>query len=67
MEISNKRGSWGIILAGVLFSLYLLCQVPDGVYFSGDGGLKALLAQQLGAGIFRFSDLAPDIENPIFN
>lgn len=66
MEIANKRGSWGIILAGVLFSLYLLCQVPDGVYFSGDGGLKALLAQQLGAGIFRF-DLVQPLDNWVQN
>ncbi|MCU0532809.1 MAG: dolichol-phosphate mannosyltransferase [Hydrococcus sp. Prado102] len=47
-----------IVLAGVLFSLYLLWQVPNGVYFSGDAGLKALLARQLSAGIFRF-DLVP--------
>jgi hypothetical protein len=47
-----------IILAGILFSFYLQWQVPDGVYFSGDAGLKALLARQLSAGIFRF-DLVP--------
>jgi hypothetical protein len=47
-----------IVLAGVLFSLYLLWQVPNGVYFSGDAGLKALLARQLSSGIFRF-DLVP--------
>lgn len=29
-----------IILSGVIFSLYLLSQVADDIYFSGDGGLK---------------------------
>lgn len=43
-----------IILSGVLFSLYLLSQVADDIYFSGDGGLKALLAQQLSSGNLRF-------------
>jgi hypothetical protein len=43
-----------IILSGVIFSLYLLSQVPDDLYFSGDGGLKALLAQQLASGNLRF-------------
>jgi hypothetical protein len=50
-----------IILAGVAFSLYLQGQVPDGVYFSGDAGLKALLAKQLSSGILRF-DLVPPSE-----
>ena len=36
-----------IIVAGVLFTLYLQTQIPPDVYFSGDAGLKALLAQQL--------------------
>lgn len=43
-----------IILAGVLFSLYWQWQIPENVYFSGDAGLKALLAKQWAAGIFRF-------------
>ncbi|MFM2063435.1 MAG: hypothetical protein RLZZ507_3105 [Cyanobacteriota bacterium] len=43
-----------IILSGVIFSLYLLSQVADDIYFSGDGGLKALLAKQLAAGELRF-------------
>ncbi|WP_413171434.1 LA_3751/LA_3752 family putative glycosyltransferase [Anabaena azotica] len=43
-----------IILSGVIFSLYLLSQVPDDIYFSGDGGLKALLAKQLSSGNLRF-------------
>ena len=54
--------SWFIIGAGVLFSLYLLGLVPDGVYFSGDGGLKALLAQQLSEGIFRIDLIPPDLQ-----
>ncbi|MDJ0728803.1 MAG: dolichol-phosphate mannosyltransferase [Crocosphaera sp.] len=54
--------SWFIIGAGVVFSLYLLGQVPEGVYFSGDGGLKALLAQQLSEGIFRIDLITPDAE-----
>ncbi|MBE9124683.1 MULTISPECIES: LA_3751/LA_3752 family putative glycosyltransferase [unclassified Coleofasciculus] len=47
-----------VILCGVLFSLYLQGQIPDGVFFSGDAGLKALLAQQLSSGQFRV-DLVP--------
>ncbi|MEL4898106.1 LA_3751/LA_3752 family putative glycosyltransferase [Crocosphaera sp. Alani8] len=54
--------SWFIIGAGVAFSLYLLGQVPEGVYFSGDGGLKALLAQQLGEGNLRIDLIPPDAE-----
>lgn len=43
-----------IILSGVIFSLYLFAQVPEDLYFSGDGGLKALLAKQLASGNLRF-------------
>ncbi|TAF11369.1 MAG: hypothetical protein EAZ77_00890 [Nostocales cyanobacterium] len=43
-----------IILSGVIFSLSLLSQVADDIYFSGDGGLKALLAKQLSSGDLRF-------------
>jgi hypothetical protein len=50
-----------IILAGILFSIFLQTQVSEGVYLSGDAGLKALLAKQLGAGTFRF-DLVPPKE-----
>ncbi|MGK7958802.1 MAG: dolichol-phosphate mannosyltransferase [Crocosphaera sp.] len=56
------RLSWFIIGAGVVFSLFLLGQVPEGVYFSGDGGLKALLAQQLGEGNLRIDLITPDAE-----
>jgi hypothetical protein len=49
-----------IILAGIVFSIYLQWQVPDGVYFSGDAGLKALLARQLSDGILRIDLIAPE-------
>ncbi|NET70576.1 MAG: hypothetical protein F6K62_06225 [Sphaerospermopsis sp. SIO1G2] len=42
------------ILSGVIFSLYLLSLIPDHLYYSGDGGLKALLAQQIANGEIRF-------------
>ncbi|WP_172957582.1 LA_3751/LA_3752 family putative glycosyltransferase [Aphanothece sacrum] len=59
MKIGNNGIPWGIIFAGMLFSLYLVWQIPNGVYFSGDGGLKALLAQQLSAGVFHFDLVKP--------
>ncbi len=44
----------GLVMGlGVLFSLWLQRYSQDGVMFSGDGGLKALLAQQLGSGNLR--------------
>ncbi|NEO45696.1 MAG: hypothetical protein F6K55_16810 [Moorea sp. SIO4A3] len=43
-----------VILAGILFSLYLQWQIPDEVFFSGDAGLKALQAKQFASGDFRF-------------
>lgn len=55
-----KSISLVIILGGILFSLYLQTQVADGVYFSGDGGLKALLAKQLAEGKFRFDLASPE-------
>jgi hypothetical protein len=55
-----------LILAGILFSIYLQWQVPDGVFFSGDAGLKALLAQQLGDGVLRI-DLASPAESWVKN
>ncbi|MEA5509684.1 hypothetical protein VB715_07895 [Crocosphaera sp. UHCC 0190] len=50
------------IVAGILFLVYLQAQIPKGVYFSGDAGLKSLLAQQLSTGQFRF-DLLPPSES----
>ncbi|GAB4229195.1 MAG: hypothetical protein Kow0049_10650 [Stanieria sp.] len=58
MKIKYISFSLVIIVVGIVFSLFLQGQVADGVYFSGDGGLKALLAQQLAEGKFRF-DLIP--------
>ena len=55
-----KFFSWLIIGGGILFSLYLQSQVADGVYFSGDGGLKALLAKQLASGELRFDLAVPE-------
>jgi len=43
-----------IIVAGIFFTLYLQWQIPDEVFFSGDGGLKALLAKQFSSGDWRF-------------
>jgi hypothetical protein len=59
MKLSKYPLSLSIILVGILFSLYLQWQILDGVYFSGDAGLKALLAQQLSSGVFRFDLLPP--------
>ena len=47
---------------GILFTLYLQTQVATGVYFSGDGGLKALLAQQLGSGLLQFNLSIPEAD-----
>jgi hypothetical protein len=46
-----------VILAGILFCLSLQFLIPEGVFYSGDAGLKALLAKQLVSNPFRF-DLA---------
>ncbi|MEO0825587.1 MAG: hypothetical protein AAFY67_07985 [Cyanobacteria bacterium J06642_9] len=61
------RGTHGISIPaivlglGVLLTLLLQFYSRDGVLFSGDGGLKALLAQQWAAGVWRF-DLHIPIE-----
>ena len=52
MKIKANLLPWVVILAGVAYSLYLVSLVPEGVFFSGDGGLKALLAKQLSRGEF---------------
>ena len=54
MKIHQYKFPLVVILAGILFSVYLQLKIPDGVFFSGDAGLKALLAQQFSAGNFRF-------------
>ena len=66
MKIKQYNLPLIIIGFGILFSLYLQWQIPDGVFFSGDAGLKALLAKQLSAGQFRF-DLAPPPETWVTN
>lgn len=35
-----------LIFLGMIFSFYLVYSIPDDVFYSGDGGLKALLVQQ---------------------
>ena len=50
---------WLIILAGVAYSFYLISLIPEGVFFSGDGGLKAMLAQQLSRGEWQVDLLQP--------
>ncbi|MGK7950577.1 MAG: dolichol-phosphate mannosyltransferase [Xenococcaceae cyanobacterium] len=47
-----------LIVLGILFTLLLVSQIPEGAYFSGDAGLKALLSKQLAGGTGRF-DLIP--------
>ncbi len=44
---------WLVILAGITFSLGVQYHVPDGVFYSGDGGAKLLWARQFAAGIWR--------------
>ena len=48
-----------IILAGIAYSFYLVSLIPEGVFFSGDGGLKAMLAQQLSRGEWQVDLLQP--------
>lgn len=50
---------WLILAGGVAYSLYLLFQIPNGVYFSGDGGLKSLVAQQLSQGQMQIDLIKP--------
>ncbi|MFP4104357.1 LA_3751/LA_3752 family putative glycosyltransferase [Coleofasciculus sp.] len=58
MTIKDYKLPLIVIGVGILFSLYLQWLIPEGVFFSGDAGLKALLAKQLSQGQFRF-DLVP--------
>lgn len=56
------RSPWLMLAVGIVFTLGLQLYARGGVFFSGDGGLKALLAQQFAAGNWHF-DLrlsAPD-------
>ena len=48
-------GAWYprlIILCGVAYTTFFIAQLRDEVFYSGDGGLKALLVQQLSRGEF---------------
>ena len=55
-----------LILAGVLFSLYLVLQVPDEIFYSGDGGLKFLVAKQFSLGNFHI-DIVRNVESWVSN
>jgi hypothetical protein len=44
-----------ILALGVLFTLALQILIQSGVFYSGDAGLKALLAQQLASGSLQFN------------
>ncbi len=57
LKLNSQKLDWlplAVIVAGILYSFYLLQQTPEGLFLSGDGGLKYLLAKQLGSGEFRF-------------
>ena len=49
---------WAVMAAGAVFTLYLQGMVRDGVFFSGDAGIKLLMIKQFLAGNLRgFLDL----------
>jgi len=50
-----------IILVGVGFSLFLQSYIADGVFFSGDAGLKVLLAEQFAKGEFHADIATPSV------
>lgn len=50
-----------VILVGVLYSLFLQTFIRDEVFYSGDAGLKALLAKQFNHGL---SDVALNLPAP---
>ncbi|RMF27427.1 MAG: dolichol-phosphate mannosyltransferase, partial [Cyanobacteria bacterium J083] len=50
-----------VIVTGIAFTLGLQLLIPEGVFFSGDAGLKALLTKQLSQGIWRFDLIPPDL------
>ncbi|NER37178.1 MAG: hypothetical protein F6J93_24965 [Oscillatoria sp. SIO1A7] len=54
MKSQANRLPLALIVAGVLFSLCLFFQITGEVYFSGDGGIKALLAKQFASGNLSF-------------
>lgn len=48
-----------IIVVGILWTLFLVFQNPENTFFSGDGGVKALLARQWATGVIRFDLTLP--------
>lgn len=55
MKLTKINAPLLIILLGVFFSLFLFSRIPDEVFFSGDAGLKALLAKQFSVGNLNFN------------
>ncbi|MFH1137362.1 MAG: hypothetical protein V1816_14940 [Pseudomonadota bacterium] len=65
----KSRPPWLILGAGLLFSLFLLTLIREGVFFAGDMGLKLLQVKQFQADLFRF-DLnlpAPEWARSLWN
>jgi hypothetical protein len=57
---------WLVLLSGVAYALYLQGLVPDESFFSGDGGLKALMTRQLAEGPRRFDlllEAPPEVQS----
>ena len=48
--IPRWLGPWILVAAGAIWTLFLQATVQPGVYFSGDGGLKAQVVEQFAAG-----------------
>jgi hypothetical protein len=62
-KFNLQKSDWlplAVILVGILYSFYLLQRTPEGLFLSGDGGVKYLLAQQLASGKFQF-----DLDLPV--
>jgi hypothetical protein len=61
-DVRRNRSPWLIgVLAGVGVAAFVAIHVPEGVFFSGDGGLKFALVKQHAAG-FLGSDVLPPEE-----
>ena len=44
---------WAVFVSGMLLTLYLVWLIPDEVFLSGDGGVKALLTKQFARGVLQ--------------
>ena len=58
----NKSYRWtlAILALGLVYLFFLQSLLSDGVFFTGDSGLKALLSQDIAAGHFGFNLSFPD-------